>query len=98
MAHANKQLNTLAPLPIPIPSGGIQVQLNTLAEGAPRAAWATQNPRHGRGRGEARGDPEKKAMSHVANMIIIWTVFNWNTSNETPSSVTGHRLVIVFKL
>ena len=42
MAYANKQLNTLAPLPIPIPSGGIQVQLNTLAEGAPRAAWATQ--------------------------------------------------------
>ena len=38
MAYANKQLNTLAPLPIPIPSGGIQVQLNTLAEGAPRAA------------------------------------------------------------
>ena len=42
MAYANKQLNTLAPLPIPIPSGGIQVQLNTLAEGAPRAAWATR--------------------------------------------------------
>ena len=69
MAYTNKQLNTLAPLPIPIPSGGIQVQLNTLAEGAPRAAWATQKPRHGRGRGEARGDPEKKAMNRVLSMI-----------------------------
>ena len=31
-------------------------------------------------------------------MIIICTVLDWNTSKETPSSVTGHRLVIVFKL